>query len=293
MATSRRPERGGRWLRHRADRRSLGVVALALWLLAVPYLWQPTGIGALAWIGGSSAMCFLASLVAHNHMHCTTFRSAVLNRLLEIVLSLARGHTASGIVVPHHLNHHPLAARADDWIGPALAGSGVGWRRLVRYVLRASLNMLWQRRRPGAPKISLRRKSRARHEQICLGAVIALLLLLDWRTFALFTVLPWLAGLAALVGVNLLQHDATEPELRLGESRNFTGTLGNWLCLNNGFHTAHHQAPGLHWSLLAQQHMALRDALPRRDLEQRSILGFLWRFAWSRTADSAAPQTPR
>jgi hypothetical protein len=38
----------------------------------------------------------------------------------------------------------------------------------------------------------------------------------------------------------------------------------------------------LHWSELPRRHALLRGDLPRADLEQASILAYLWRFGWSR-----------
>ena len=280
---------GSGWLRYRADRRSVMVVGLTLALLLVPQASPLSGGWAAAWLIAACLACFLASLVAHNHMHCPTFRAPLLNAAFDVALSIARGHTASGIVVPHNLNHHRLAGAAGDWIRPQLAGKGLGWLRLLRYVGRASANMLQQRRRPGAPRLSRRRQARLRLEQGVLAITITLLTLHDLHAFLLFAALPWLVGLGMLVGVNLLQHDRCEPGHRLAESRNFVGSIGNWLCFNNGFHTAHHLEPARHWSELPASHLALRSALPRTDLEQASILAFLWRFGWSRTPGQPSP----
>lgn len=271
-------------LRERADLRSLAFVAAAVLLLLVPHLWRPQGLAAFAWVAVSAWACFIASIVGHNHLHCAVFGRPAANIAFNVALSLARGHTASGIVVPHNFNHHPLALRDDDWIRPALAGHGLGWVRLARYVLRASVNMLVQRLGAGAPALPASQRRSLVIEKLALAAWIAGLLGSDWRVFALFDLVPWGIGLALLVGVNLLQHDRCDPDRPCGESRNFTGAFGNWLFFNNGFHTAHHLEPGLHWSRLPQRHAALRDQLPAADLEQRSILRYLWRFGWSRRA---------
>ena len=37
-------------------------------------------------------------------------------------------------------------------------------------------------------------------------------------------------------------------------SRNHIGRVLNWCLFNNGFHTAHHMRPGLHWSELPDFH---------------------------------------
>jgi fatty acid desaturase len=275
-------------LRDPSDLRSLLFVAATVGLLCVPHVWRPHGLAALAWVIATAWACFIASIVSHNHLHCAVFSRATFNVAFNVALSLARGHTASGIVVPHNFNHHPSALRDDDWIRPGLAGHGLGWVRLVRYVLRASGNMLVQRLQAGAPALPAAQRGSLVIEKVALAAWILALVGSDWHVFLLFDLIPWGLGLAMLVGVNLLQHDRCGPDRDLGESRNFTGAWGNWLFFNNGFHTAHHLEPGLHWSRLPRRHAALRDRLPDADLEHRSILRYLWRFGWSRRTSAPA-----
>jgi fatty acid desaturase len=269
-------------LRYRQDWRSLACVALTAITLALPHAWRPAGMLALLWIGCSAFLCFISSIVNHNHMHCEIFRARLMNRLLNLILSLVRGHTASDIIVPHNLNHHAQTSTPRDWIRPELAGAGLGWVRLARYVVSASANMQIQRRRDRAPRLEKRRQSSLVMERASLAVVILLASWHDWEVFLLFNVLPWMLGLALLVGANLLQHEGCEPDAPFGGSRNFTGQAGNWLLFNNGFHTAHHLDPGRHWSQLPALHSSIRVKLPREDLEMRSIAAYLWRFGWSR-----------
>lgn len=268
-------------LRDPSDLRSLLFVAIAVSLLYAPHVARPHGLAALTWIVVTAWACFIASIVSHNHLHNAVFSRAPLNIAFNVALGLARGHTASGIIVPHNLNHHPLAARDTDWIRPALAGYGLGWIRLVRYVLRASGNMLVQRVQADAPQLPATQRTSMAIEKIAIAAWVLGLAWSDWQVFLGFNLVPWAGGLAMLVGVNLLQHDGCDPNRPLGESRNFVGAIGNWLFFNNGYHTAHHLEPGLHWSRLPLKHSALRGDLPDADLEHPSILRFLWRFGWS------------
>lgn len=273
-------------LRRRQDWRSLAFVALAIGLLAVPHAWIPPDWLIAPWLCISAFLCFASSIVNHNHMHCPTLSSAGLNRSFNLLLTVARGHTASGVVVPHNLNHHVEANTQRDWIRPELAGRGLGWVRLVRYVASASANMLVQRLRSDAPRLPRDDLPAVVAEKLTIVAIVVAAAAHDWRVFLLFNVLPWLVGLAFLVGVNLLQHDGCDARTPLGESRNFTSPVGNWLLFNNGFHTAHHLEPWRHWSELPELHRAIRLRLGRPDLELRSILAFLWRFGFSRTAEA-------
>jgi len=257
-------------LRNPNDRRSLAFVGLTLAALVLPHMLDLP----LAWIPFASALCFIASIVNHNHMHCRTFRRDQHNRWYNLALSIARGHSATGIVVPHQFNHHRESGARGDWIRPTLAGTGLGWLRLLRYVPRASLTMMIERGRTGAPVLPPRRQRGQDTERLFLAVVIGIALVHDWKVFLLFNAGPWLLGLCLLVGVNLLQHDACDP----GESRNFTGRMGNWLFFNNGYHTAHHLRPSAHWSALPALHAGLQ---PGRPQQYTSILAYLWRFGWA------------
>jgi fatty acid desaturase len=262
-------------------------------MLFVPHLLPPENhlqesiFCTIIWILFSSFFCFIASIINHNHMHCRMFSIEAFNIAINFILSLARGHTATGIVVPHHLNHHVAAGSDADWIRPSLAGKGLGWVRLLRYVVRSSVTMLIQRTRPGAPVLSNRHRLSLRLERIFLFFTVLVAALHDGSIFFLFNVFPWLLGLSCLVGVNLLQHDGCRPTKPLGESRNFTGVVGNWIFFNNGFHTAHHWRPATHWSKLPELHAKLRKELPRTDLEYHSILDYLWRFGWTRRSTAS------
>jgi fatty acid desaturase len=234
------------------------------------------------WVAVASLLCFCASIVNHNHMHRPVFRAGWPNRSLNLALTLARGHTASGIVVPHNLNHHVQTNKRSDWIRPDLAGKGRGGVRRCRSGLAASLRLAWARRRAGAPRLNRVAYPGLLLERIVLASAIGAALWHDWRVFAVYIAIPWIAGLGMLVGVNLLQHDGCNEASPLGESRNFTGAFGNWLLFNNGYHTAHHRDPGCHWSELPALHAQIRARLPCADLEHGSILSYLWQFGWRR-----------
>jgi beta-carotene hydroxylase len=53
---------------------------------------------------------------------------------------------------------------------------------------------------------------------------------------------------------NYIQHVHADEESQWNHSRNFVGWALNWFLLNNGYHTIHHEKPGLHWSLVPQEH---------------------------------------
>ena len=108
-------------------------------------------------------------------------------------------------------------------------------------------------------------------------AVNITLLVVDWKRFLLFWHLPHVYATWAVVTMNYVQHDGCDPESPYDHSRNFLGRLLNWLTLNHGYHTIHHNRPGLHWSDLPAAHAAEVAPFIRPELDQPSLIAYLWR----------------
>ena len=262
-------------LHYREDRRSMLFLLVALALLIVPFFVTPSGWMAVPWIALSTLFCFNACIINHNHIHHPTLRNRKLNEVFGHLLGMAKGHTSNGVLVAHNLNHHRYHGGDRDWIRPSLAGQGPGVVRLIRYVVDASLSMARGRNAPDAPSLPDGLQRQLQRERISLWVFMGLLLWLDWQTALLFVFLPWGLGMVMLTGVNLLQHDGCEPDDPYRQARNFTGGSGNWFFLNNGFHTAHHLKPQMHWSRLRHFHeQELSGRIPAR-LNEISILAYL------------------
>lgn len=268
-----RPRSGG-LLRYAADMRSLLCVALTLTLLILPLFWSIPVAVTPVWIGVSSVLCFVCCIVNHNHIHLPVFYPPILNSVLAVFLTLAKGHTSAGVIAAH-CNHHRHNGTAQDWIRPALAGHGPGLMRLARFIVMASVTMAAGRNGRAAPRLPAAMQRQLRLERVALLAFLATAFYIDAAAAALFVLVPWVAGLLSLVGVNLLQHDGCDPQSRFNHTRNFTGRLGNWLFFNNGYHTIHHLAPRLHWSALPDAHRRRVASHVDPTLNVRSILGFL------------------
>jgi len=265
----------GRLLNYRQDRRSILFLFVTLWLLVTPLCITIPGDLVLPWISLSSLFCFNACIIAHNHIHHATFMTAWHNELFSHLLGIAKGHTSTGVVVSHNLNHHRYHGAEQDWSRASLAGSGPGLVRMLRYVINASVTMARGRNAVSAPRLKASQKSQLQRERLTLIAFLLPVLLLDWRQAILFVFFPWCAGMAMLLGVNLMQHDGCQTEDPYRNSRNFTSRLANWFFLNNGSHTAHHLQPQLHWSHLRRVHeQTLSDKVPVA-LNKSSILAFL------------------
>lgn len=80
----------------------------------------------------------------------------------------------------------------------------------------------------------------------------------------------------SMIFINYIQHVHADPWSEHNHSRNFCSNLGNWLVFNNGYHTAHHESAGLHWSKLPAAHAKIAHLI-HPDLNQPSIFGFVLR----------------
>lgn len=104
----------------------------------------------------------------------------------------------------------------------------------------------------------------------------AVLLVMDWKATLVYFAIPWIFGQWGNVTINLLQHQDCKHDSEFDHSRNITGPFANWLFLNNGFHTAHHLRPALHWSRLPDFHRQTVELHIRPDLNHRSMLACVW-----------------
>ena len=263
-------------LRHAEDRRSLLFLAALAALYAVQWTGAARHPGLVAL---TCLLAFVACVVKHNHVHCRTFRDARWNRVLEHALGLATGQPATGIVTAHNVRHHGANQSARDWVRASLVDFRWNWLNLLAFPFVAVARMRadrpsdlahWRRTRPALYR-------RAVRERVTLYAFIATTLTLDWTATLAYVAGPWLFAQWALVTINLLQHQGCDPASELDHSRNVTGCFVNWLLLNNGFHTAHHLRPALHWSRLPAFHDTRVRPGMRADLSERSLLVASWR----------------
>ena len=262
-------------LNYKQDWRSVAFVLISLGLLLLPYRLDINEYYSPFWIMLAGLFCFCACIINHNHVHTPTCRQAAFNALFGVLLTLAKGHTSAGVILAHNYNHHVYNGKPDDWIRPALAGNGPGIVRLIRFIINAVVSMMRGKRGQADIVLSDAIVRQMRRERIALFLFIAVLMLIDPRTFLIFVLVPWVVGVLLLIGVNLLQHDECDPDSAYNHSRNFTSRFGNWLCFNNGYHTAHHMDPGQHWSQLPDLHQRKIAPYIDKTLDKKSILTFM------------------
>jgi fatty acid desaturase len=102
-------------------------------------------------------------------------------------------------------------------------------------------------------------------------------LVIDWRNALLLALIPQAFGTHWLLGANYLQHAHCDGESEVNYARNFTGWI-NYIWLNIGFHTAHHDHPKAHWSTLRTLHVQRTAKIDAR-LEQPNLLLYVVK-AW-------------
>lgn len=261
-------------LRHREDRRTLGFVGLALVVFAGNW----TGLlRHPATFAASIGLAFICCIAAHNQMHAGIFHGKRWNRLFQLVLMFGSGQPPTGIITAHNERHHREQESPRDFVRSSLVGFRWNWLNLLVFPFASIAEMYrckpndlrhWKTSRPRLYRTAIL-------ERLTFYTVMVVLAVLDFRATVTFLMLPWLLAQLLLVGINLLQHQDCDHESEINHSRNVTGRLTNWLLLNNGYHTAHHLRPALHWSLLPEFHRLHVKPRINPALDHRSLLGLL------------------
>lgn len=263
-------------LRHRNDIRTLILMGLGSVVLFVSWIGDVYALLPLSMMLTVTACC-----AKHNHTHCPTFHRRISNRLMDFCLTLLTGCSTSGIRVAHQVRHHGHNQSPEDFVRCALVDDMPAWRALLAYVPKV-LAETWKHM---ASDMRIRKRGRlmraVTQERLVLWLVMLILVWSDVTSFLVFLGLPWIFGQWFLIAVNLPQHDGCDETSRWNHSRNVVGKWSNWVFLNNGYHTAHHEKPGLHWSRLPNWHE--RHVSPNIDdhLNHRSLVCF-WCSWWKR-----------
>jgi fatty acid desaturase len=230
---------------------------------------------------------FCAGVFAHNHNHCPTFHDRAANGAFSAWVSLFYGYPIFVWIPTHNFNHHKFQNRPGD--------ASITWRKskentwlvastyffVAAHAQNALTRAFVRRARATSPRLYRQIVAQTAffagaHAALLSGAVA----LHGWRT----GLLVWAGtlgasmatGLWGMMFVNFIQHVHCDPWSEHDHSRNFTSRIGNFLVFNAGYHTAHHEHPGAHWSRLPQLHAAIASRI-HPELCQASIFGFCLR----------------
>jgi beta-carotene hydroxylase len=169
--------------------------------------------------------------------------------LTDYWLTLFYGFPAFVWIPTHNKNHHFLNNRQGDYTLTYRVSEKNNLFTLLSYPSISSyfqqkpiadfLRNLW---RSDRPKFYL-----AASQYLLLGAYYAAALVWNWKKAVLLIVIPHQVSLFSVLIFNYVQHVHADEDSEYNHTRNFVGFI-NVLLFNNGYHTIHHQSPGLHWS---------------------------------------------
>jgi beta-carotene hydroxylase len=230
---------------------------------------------------------FSAGVLAHYQNHCPVFVGRRANAAYADWLSIFYGYPIFAWIPTHNANHHKFVNGPGD--------ATITWRYTKKDTALAAsvyffVSAYWQADLIRAFVTRARANNRARYRQIatqyvCVaGAHAAMLacavslrgLRLGLLTYACGLGASAAMGMWGMMFINYIQHIHCDPASKYDHSRNFVGPLANWLVFNSGYHTAHHETAGAHWSTLPSLHADIAANI-HPELNQASIAGYLFR----------------
>jgi beta-carotene hydroxylase len=227
---------------------------------------------------------YLSGVLSHNHNHLGVFRNKRVNALYGAWLSVFYGMPLFAWIPTHNQNHHQELNGGADASRTTLAGAD-SLLTLLRYPFVCARHQLPLVLRY-AKEAAKHHPSRFRRILLETGALLAGHLAVALAGVALhgpklgLVVYAVSLGAPALVApylmmlTNYVQHVGCDPSSPDDHSRNFTSPSFNYLVLENGLHTVHHEHPGTHWSRLRSLHEA-REARMDPRLNERDLFSFV------------------
>jgi len=239
--------------RHPTDLVPAAVIVGGVALAAVPFV-VPLGAPALValWLVSTAARS-VAPVHQHCQAHYKIWQHPLADSAYDAVLMLAAGNITAVWELQHVAGHHRhYLARTGDPASNHRFGGG-----RLRFTLcgdaMAFVDSLQLARG--------RMRWRLVRQQV---AQLAALALLVWWAPALalaFVLAPWLLLRWLVFWISYGQHDDVPMEdVYSGSVTHFGWT--NRIYLNVGHHTAHHEKPTLHWTLLPARTAQIRGRIP-------------------------------
>ena len=202
-----------------------------------------------------------------------------MNQIIQVVLSFCYGHSVSAYVPGHNLSHHKYTQTDKDSIRTSKARFKWNLLNQLFFFYLMSGDILAGEMR-FAKKMKKERPEWYRQymfEMILINAVKIGLLILDWKTFVLFVLIPHQYAAWGIVGTNYWQHEGCDENHAYNHSRCFRGKLLGFFAFNNGYHGAHHDHPTMHWSLLPEYHEKYITPNLHPNLNQDNLFTYCWK----------------
>jgi fatty acid desaturase len=264
---------------------ALALLHVAL-LIAFFFAWpQMTWAARLA--GGclyAAAIGWNQDSIAHNFIHNPFFTSPRLNRLMELVLTLANG-TPQTMYRWVHMRHHAGNSDRPDALGRTVDpisvyahGAAGKAEPMLSYVFMG----FWRDESPFAVarQIRARRPDEARRaleEFWVMAAVFGAMAALRWEFVAVLAPFYYLGQCLSFL-IAYYEHLGANPDEPEATGVSSYGTLYNLAFLNNGYHAEHHFRPKQHWTAmpaLRAEALAAKRPVRVRSLTAPHFLGFL------------------
>ncbi|MCF8465260.1 MAG: fatty acid desaturase [Flavobacteriales bacterium] len=267
-------------IKYNADIRTLVVVALYFTCSVLAWIYFPSEWYARLPITALLAvLSFFCAVIVHNTIHHPIFKRKGMNKVFQIVLSFTYGHSVSAYVSGHNFSHHQHTQKAMDRIRTTKLS--YRWNFLNQL-------LFFFEHAPGIMKDEneFARRMMKEHPKWFVQYVLEMVMVIgfkiaitiyNWEYALLLIWLPHFYAAWGIVGTNYWQHDGCDENHPYNHSRNFTGTVINFIAFNNGYHTAHHERPDLHWSQLPAYHAEHIAPHIHPNLEQKNLFTYLWK----------------
>ena len=267
-------------LRYNADLRSLTFIFITIGLLF--YLWNfGSEMSTLNWVFFYSwqlLMAVIISVITHNHQHLSIWTAKPLNVLTDNILTLFYGFPVFVWIPTHNSNHHVHINKEPDYTKTYMASEKNNIITLLSYPALCAAEQLKAIVRYLGQVFTKHRSKFYLHilQIVILVSWILAAFVLDWQKALLYVIIPQQVSLFTVLVFNYLQHIHADEESEFNHSRNMTGSVMNFILLNNGLHTVHHNSPGTHWSKLREKHEKIVHKIDPR-LNEENILLYLFR----------------
>ncbi len=228
---------------------------------------------------------FCSGVLTHYHNHCPVFVGRRANALYSCWLSFFYGYPAFAWIPTHNANHHKFVNGPGD--------ATITWRYSKKDTLFTAVTFFfvssyWQAGLVRAFIRKSRESNPRQYRQIIAQYVTVIgghaaflslaIALYGARRGAVVYACSFGAsaamGLWGMMAINYIQHVHCDPQSAYDHSRNFVGGVANWLVFNSGYHTAHHEKAGAHWSTLPALHATIAERI-HPELNQPSIVGYV------------------
>lgn len=265
-------------MQNKADIRTVFFVLFYLsWQITSWFLFQPKWYIAMPLILVNCVLSFICAVIIHNTIHVPIFKSKLLNRIFQLLLTFSHGHPVSGFVPGHNLSHHRYLGTDKDAARPEKVQFSLNFlnQLLFFFVISGSIA---RDERKFVKKMYKHYPGWAFQYLLEFGLTFSIkvaLLFIDWQRALLLIWLPHFFSTWGILGTNYWQHDGCDSSHEYNHSRNFVGKIFNWLVFNNGYHAAHHNNPGIHWSELPAYHEKHIAPFNHPNLNQTNFLIYL------------------